>query len=354
MPSAGNRRGRTGRRRVLIGWLLPLFGAAAALALLFWMYRGLDPARFVEALSRSDPRWLLALIATILLEQLLRGWKWRQILYDLKPVSAFRLFGAVMAGYGVAALIPLGVSPLVRAWLVARLEGLRMAAVLVTTAIERFLDGIVFALIAAFVAVAATLPDVDGDVRTGLAIAGVVNLVLFAGLLYVLFLGRSPLRRDEARISRLVDWFADKGGRPLDGLRAAIGDGIVWPRSRWRQTGAVAASVAMKGVGATHFVWAGLAVGVVLTPMDYLFIMVFAGFALVLARFVRVPGGFVIGSGFALKILGVPDAPALSMILFVHMLSIGLVVGIGLIYLWRSGIDIRAARRRAEAEADAA
>ena len=69
----------------------------------------------------------------------------------------------------------------------------------------------------------------------------------------------------------------------------------------------------MKIIAATHFLWAGLAVGIVLTPFDYLFLMVFAGFALVLARFIRVPGGFVIGTGFALKVLGVPDEQALAM-----------------------------------------
>jgi cytochrome c553 len=77
--------------------------------------------------------WLLVLGATILLEQWLRGWKWRQILFDLKPISRARLLGAILAGYGVAILVPLGISPLVRSWLIARLEGLRMATVLVTT-----------------------------------------------------------------------------------------------------------------------------------------------------------------------------------------------------------------------------
>ena len=59
----------------------------------------------------------------------------------------------------------------------------------------------------------------------------------------------------------------------------------------------------MKAIAATHFLWAGLSVGVLLGAFDYLFLMVFAGFAMVLARFVRVPGGFVIGSGFAFKLL---------------------------------------------------
>ena len=102
----------------------------------------------------------------------------------------------------------------------------------------------------------------------------------------------------------------------------------------------------MKMISVTHFLWAGLAVGVVLAGWDYLFLMVFAGFALVLARFIRVPGGLFIGSAFALKLLDVPDEQALAMILFNNVFSIVLVVGIGLVFLWRSGIDIGAARTR--------
>jgi len=100
----------------------------------------------------------------------------------------------------------------------------------------------------------------------------------------------------------------------------------------------------MKIIAATHFLWAGLAVGIVLAPFDYLFLMVFAGFALVLARFIRVPGGFVIGSGFALKLLGVADEQALTMVLFNYILASALMVGPGLLFLWKSGVDIRTAR----------
>jgi hypothetical protein len=341
-----------GSHRLLIRWILPTIGAAFAVVALFWLYQDLDLERFLSAIAAAELVWLSVLAGTILLEQLTRGWKWRQILFDLKPISSVRLFGAILAGYGVAILIPLGISPLVRSWLIARLEGLRWACVLMTSAIERFLDGIVFALFAALVAMLGQIPDVEGNVRTGLAVAGGLNLVLFSVLLYLLFVGRSPLGREDARMSRWIDWLAARGGARLDGLRDAIREGIIWPRERRRQVGAVLASVLMKIIAATHFLWAGLAVGVVLAPFDYLFLMVFAGFALVLARFIRVPGGFVIGSGFALKLLGVPDELALAMILFNHILSIVLMVGPGLLFLWRSGVDIREART-AEAKADA-
>ena len=334
----------TGRPSLLIRWIFPIVGAGLAIMALFWLYRDLDVDKFLAAVATADSVWLITLAATILLEQLVRGWKWRQILFDLKPVSSVRLFGAILAGYGVGVFVPLGVSPLVRSWLIARLEGLRMASVLVTTAIERFLDGIIFALIASFVALAGEIPQIEGDVRTGLAVAGMLNLGLFSVLLWFLFFGRTPLGRDDARLSRWIDWLAVKGGRRLDGLRSAIREGIIWPKDRTRQVGAIAASVVMKVISVTHFLWAGLAVGVVLAGWDYLFLMVFAGFALVLARFIRVPGGFVIGSAFALKLLGIPNEQALAMILFNNVFSIVLVVGIGLFVLWRSGVDIRAAR----------
>ena len=331
--------------------VLPTIGAALGIAALFWLYGDLDFERFLSAVAGASWGWLFVLAVAILLEQLTRGWKWRQILFDLKPVSSFRLCGATLAGYGLAILVPLGISPLVRSWLIARLEGLRWASVLTTTAIERFLDGLVFALFAAFVATAGRIPDVEGDVRFGLAVGGGLNLLLFSALLFVMFAGRSPLDREDSWISRGIDWLTARGGKRFGGLRTAIRDGIVWPRERRRQIGAVLASVLMKIIAATHFLWAGLAVGILLTPFDYLFLMVFAGFAMVLSRFVRVPGRFVLGSGFALNLLGVPDEQALAMILFSQILTIVLMVGPGLLFFLQSGIDLRQVRK-ATAKAD--
>lgn len=59
------------------------------------------------------------------------------------------------------------------------------------------------------------------------------------------------------------------------------------------------------------------------------------------ARFVRVPGGFVIGAGFALKSLGVAYEQALVMIMFNFVIAILLMVGVGPVVLWRDGVAIR-------------
>jgi glycosyltransferase 2 family protein len=327
--------------RLLLRWFVPLIGSGLALLLVFFLYRGLDFNLFLVELKGANLRWIVLLGVAILLEQLIQGWKWRQLLYDLKPISSWRLTGAFLAGYGANIFVPLGISPLVRSWLVARLEGLRMATVLVTTAISRFIDGIVFAIFAGIVALAGKIPKIEGDLQMGLAAAGALNLFIFSGVLWLLFSSRAHFGKDDSWISRLLDWLALKSRGRLGDLRSGLAKGIVWPREPSRQASIIAASFAMKAVSATHFLWAGLAVGITLEVFDYLFLMVFAGFALVLARFIRIPGGFVIGSGFALKLLGVSDESALAMILFNHIISLILVVGIGLVVLWRSGIDIQ-------------
>lgn len=328
-------------------WALPLAGAALALYLIFLLYGGLDVARFLEGLRTANPLWISVLAGTILLEQLLNGWKWRQILFDVKPVGTLRLTGAMLAGYGANVLVPLGISPLVRAWIVARLDGLKMATVLSTTIIARFIDGVVFALFAGLVALAGRVPRVDGNLELGLSIAGALNIALFGGLLWAMYRFRALFAAEGPLVCRLFDWLAARLRADGPGLRDALCAGVVWPRSGLRRGAVIFGAVAAKLVAASHFVWAGLAAGVILAPWDYLFLMVFAGFIMVLGRFVRIPGSFVFGAGFALHMLGVPDEAALLMILFNYITTIVLVVGVGLLVLWQSGIDIARARRAA-------
>ena len=137
-----------------------------------------------HVVTQADIGFVLLLPLAIAAEQLVRGWKWRQLLYVLRPISTLRLFGAIMAGYFANFLIPLGISPLVRSWLVARLEALKMSTVFATAAIDRFIDGVVFTGFVAVVLAFAVFPDPTGGIRLGLIVGGLGSLILFALLLY--------------------------------------------------------------------------------------------------------------------------------------------------------------------------
>lgn len=317
-----------------------VFAAFLSMGILVMGFRHLDLNRLPEVLRRADTVWIIALAISIPLEQVLRGWKWRQILYDIHPVATFRLFGAVMAGYFANMIVPVGVSPLVRAWLVARVEGMRMTTVLVTTAIERFVDGIVFAVLVGILITFAALPAIEGNLRLGMITAGGGSLLLFAGLFTALFVLKTKLTDSEFFLGRAIGWLEKAFGSRFAGLGQGMVEGITWPKSRLRGVGVVLASVGMKLISTTHFLWAGLAFGIVLSPFDYLFIMVFSGFALIITRFVRMPGGGVIGSAFALKILGIANEEALTMVLVVHAFSLILTAVFGAASLWKNGLTV--------------
>ncbi len=306
-----------------------------------WVFRNVDLDTFAGLIVQSDPLWIFLVGASIVSEQLIRGWKWRQLLFDMRPVSSLRLFGAIVAGYFANIIVPIGVSPFVRSWLIARLERLHFATVVMTTAIERFVDGVVFAVLVMMVALGATLPTASGDLRTGLVVASIGGFILFAGLLAVLFAGKRSLKHPPSSMRKFLTRMGSRFGQRFAGVGKALAGGVVWPRSRWRAVGVVLASIAMKAISVTHFLWAGMAIGIVLGLFDYMFLTVFAGISLIVARFIRVPGGFVIGSAYGLKLLGVADEQALAMVLLVHLSSLATTIVFGALALWVLGFKIQ-------------
>ena len=146
----------------------PWAGAGIGIGLAALVLWRIDFAELGRVLAGARVEYLALVPAVIALEQLVRAWKWRQILHPLLPVGTLRLFGAIMAGYLGTFLIPFGVSPLLRSWLVARREGLKMSAVLATVAIDRMIDGVVFAILVVLVLAVAVLPDPTGNLRLGL------------------------------------------------------------------------------------------------------------------------------------------------------------------------------------------
>jgi len=309
-------------------------------AVLAWVLWRIDFGRLGTLVAEANVGYLLLVPLAIALEQLVRAWKWRQLLYAIRSIGTLRLFGAIMAGYLTTLLIPFGVSPLVRSWLVARLENLTVSAVLATAAIDRLVDGVVFS---GFVALALTLtvfPDPSGGIRFGLTVGGVGGLVLFTLLFIALARYKRHVQRRDNWIIRLIGRLPARFAAPAGRFMRSFAEGIVWPQAAWRGVSIVLASILIKLIAITHFLWAGLAFGVVLHPADYVFLVVFLGFLIILTRLARIPGGFFFGAIFALDLLGVAEEQALAMVLVVQFSSMLTVAGIGALALWRNGVAL--------------
>lgn len=324
----------------------PWLGGLVGLAALAWVLRRFDLDSFRVVLAGAGVRFLLLVLLVIAGEQLVRAWKWRQLLYPLRSVGTLHLFGAIMAGYLAGLLIPFGFGALARAWLVARREGLAMTAVLATVALDRVTDGIIFALLVPVALLLVVFPDPTGDIRAGLMWAASGSFVLFAVLLLALALYKRGTLRPGGWFMRSIERLPARVLGPVRRVAVSFASGIVWPREFWRGFSIIAASVVMKLFAATHFLWAGLAFGAELRPVEYLFLMVFLGFVAVLGHFARIPGSFIVGAIFALGLFGVAEELALAMVLVVQAASLLSFASIGAFALWRQGValaDLRTA-----------
>ena len=329
----------------------PLGGGLVGVAALSWVFWRTDFGRLGEVVAASNVAYLSLVPLAIALEQLVRAWKWRQILHPIRAVGTLRLFGAIMAGYFANLLVPLGVSPLVRAWLLARLEDLRTAAVLATVALDRLIDGVVFTGFVALVLALLALPASAEGIRLGLIIGGFGGLAVFAAAFFLLARYNQIAGKDTSVVMRLVARLPRRATDPTRRFLRAFADGIVWPRTAARGVAIVFASVVIKLIAASHFLWAGLAFGVLLAPMDYVFLLVFLGFLIILSRFARIPGGFFLGALFALDLLGVGEEQALAMTLVVQSGTILTVAAVGAVALGTNGVvlgDLRSAPERGD------
>jgi glycosyltransferase 2 family protein len=335
-------RWRSGR-----AWIAGAIGVAA----LAWILHDLDYDRFLGVVARADPAYLALVLLAVVGEQWARAVKWRQLLHALKPVPTVRVFGTLMASYFANLMVP-GISSIVRAWLTARREDLKVTAVLATVAIERLIGGIVVTALVPFVLAAVAIPDPTGLVQTALIWTAAGSFILFAVLLGALVGYRMQVIGGAGWIAWLIRRLPGRAAAFVAGLARAFAEGIVWPKQHSRRFGIVLASVAMKLIAATQLMWAGLAIGVQLPPADYLFLMVFLSLLHAFSISARMLGGFTIGAVIALALFQVPKEQALAMALIVQGGSLLTVASLGGIVLWLQGMglgDMRAAWLRARA-----
>ena len=342
----------TGKLQGMAKWRW--LGLLAGLLLLAWALRNFDFSRFLDVVAGATVWPLLFLPLAIITEQLLRALKWRQILHPLRAVGMGRLFGALMAGYFANMVTPVRVSPLVRAWMVARLEGLSTSTLLATIVLERLIDGLVFVGFAGVALLVIRFPDPDSNIIQGVAWGTGGSLVAFAGLIVAL----AALRREKGRnllaglVTRLTARLPERWRRRGVELAHLFADGVIWPSAPWRGGVIIVSAVAIKIVAISHFLWVGLAFDVVLGWADYLFIMVFLSFLVILAGTLRIVGGVAAGAVFVLEGFGIDVETALAMTLLVQAASILTVAACGAAALWVQGVSLSAVLAAGKGQGD--
>lgn len=329
--------------------ILPWLGLPMGAGALYWVLRGLDPARLAAVISTAAVFPLLLLPLSVLLEQWLRAVKWRLLLASTKRIGSLRLLGAIMAGFLGNILAPVGVSPFVRGWLIARLEKLPFSHLMATVVVDRLTDAVAFLLFGLAALAAYGFPATMASVRVGFFWAMMTNLALISTLTAILAGWKAYARRPPGKTPLVLKWIPGRVYQPLARFTRSFLEGVRLPGGLPALLVIAGASILMKLIALGYFVLAGMAFNVSLAPLDYLVLMVFLGFLNFFATSLKIVGGFTAGAIFALESFGVEVETALVMTLAVLGATQLTVIVAGSAALWVQGTTLASLKSHSEA-----
>lgn len=135
--------------RALRGRAATAIGIALSAVFLWVALREVDAAALGQSLAAA--RWWMAFpfLASLFAFYWIKTVRWAALLRAVAPAQPSGLFRVVMIGYAAGAILPMQLGEIVRAWLGARQLGIRVAASLMSIALERLLDLVSILVLAA-------------------------------------------------------------------------------------------------------------------------------------------------------------------------------------------------------------
>lgn len=300
-----------GARRLLRRLAIPLLGLAISVTAIWLAFRGIDLTR-TAALLGGVQLGPLALVAFALLLQLgIRALRWTLLLPDdpAGRVRARRVVPVVLVGYLGNAVLPARLGDPIRAVLVGQREQISVSSAFGSVVLERAIDTLTLALVAAPAAWLAGAPD--WFVRAALLVAVLSGSVIVAT--------QTPWP------SRAMSWLSYRiGGRWSSWV--AQGDRFVQAMDRRGHARALVAAGALSVLiwlldGATYWACA-LALGIDLSPVGAMFISGITVLGTAIPSAPGYVGTFELAASSAAQAMGIAPDAALGLAILAHAVTV--------------------------------
>ncbi len=281
----------------------------------------------VAAAFRDADYWMLVpAVAMAVVSLLVRTVRWQTLFHPLRPPTG-ELFGILMVGYTVTAVLPLRLGDLARIYLIGQLRGISKVRAAATVIVERVLD-----VSTVIVIMAVLIPFVPVPSEAQVAMAIGITIVTIVGL----SIGVSWARRDA--ILRLLERRTNaSGGRVWSRVERVSGSaiegfGVLGSR---RATGLAAGYSLATWLTGGATMWAMLrAFDLPSTPTAALFILAMSALSMVIPSspgFVGVYHAVLVES--LVSVYDAPRGPAVSFAILTHLVMFLPPVIFGVAYL---------------------
>ena len=153
-------------RRKMPAWLPQAAGYCLSAGCLAWFLHGYPTGELLPTIRSLDWRWVTLAIAADLAVYVSHAWRWNTLLAPIARLSLWRTVQSIYIGLFANEVLPLRTGELIRCYLLAHWNDLRISLALASLAVERLIDGIL--MVAAFLITASFLrkspPEPDSGI----------------------------------------------------------------------------------------------------------------------------------------------------------------------------------------------
>jgi uncharacterized protein (TIRG00374 family) len=309
-------------------------GIGVSLFFMALLFRKIDFHQLGAALVRVDYRFILLAVLFTFISYFLRAVRWHYLLIPEKAIPLSSLYPATIIGYMANNLLPARLGEFVRAYVLARREGLETPAVFASLVIDRLFDGFTVMLMLVVTLFTLRLPQGMEDAGTAVRGGGAVMFLLYAGVVVFLFL----LKRQTLKTLAFTGWL-------LKPFPQGVSDRCI------PLLGSFIAGIRMSAKGghvAAVLVSSLLIWTCAVLPVDF----ALQGFGIHLpitaSMFIMVPAspGFIGTYHYAcfkgLSVFGIDASTSISIALVIHGMAFFPVIVAGFYHLWKEGLSLHA------------
>jgi hypothetical protein len=199
-------------RRGPPSWAPQAVGYLISAVCLAWVLHGYPIKReLLPAIRNLDWKWVALAISLDLSVYLVQGWRWRTLLQPVIRLGFWRTVQAIFIGLFANDLLPLRTGELIRCYLLAHWNNLRISLSFASAAVERLIDGVF--LVACFLITAGLVRGIPKDLTIVVQVLGGLLILLALVLVWVI------TRKQEAHATLSESKWAATFRHVLEGLK---------------------------------------------------------------------------------------------------------------------------------------
>jgi uncharacterized membrane protein YbhN (UPF0104 family) len=330
--------------------------AGLTLALLGWFFRQADLSHVWREIRSARPWALALLLGCTGLTYVLRALRWQYLLRPIGPTRFREAFRTTVIGFAANTVLPFRAGEMVRPYLLARREGLSVAATFTTIILERVLDLVTvlvfFGLFVLFFDPG--LDRVNPAIYQSVKFGGLMGALGSGGVLLVLALNAGRPALTHKLVDLCLRILPRRIRDRVAGLVYGLLDGLAVTRDPVRLAQAIALSIPL---------WLSIAAGIWMATVAFHMTIPFTGSFLLMALLtvgVALPtpgavGGFHEFFRIGVTVFyGVDNDRAVGAALVLHAASFVPVTLLGALFMVQDGLNLTRIRRiETEAQAEA-